>query len=231
MSCAPLPERFAKLCRDAAFCVIALTICTAGSVAAQPVAQPRRTLRPRVDLAAGLTTVRVRELPPRDGVGQGALSVFANAAYLWTPHLATQVEITSQVERFNWDYDYERVVGSRVATITLKHNYEVTRRTVAQLVQLGPRRLVPYFGAGTGIESQTTYDTWYESRVVLGPDAKTVSEFPDSSISRGKADRAIVFVEAGGKMFLASHAYFLVDWKFARNAGAHGMFGLGVRLP
>ncbi len=195
---------------------------------------PRATARPRVELAVGLASVRIRELPPRDHVGQGALSLFASAGYLWTSYLATQVEFTSQVEGFNWDYAHLRVARSGdVTNITLKHNYEASRRTVAQIVHVGPKGLFirPYLGAGVGIESQTTYDTWYDSTksVVLGPNDETVEEIPE--LPRTEADYVIVFGEAGLKMFLGRYAYLLIDWKFIKDAAPRGMFGVGVRLP
>ena len=62
----------------------------------------RGTNQPRVDLGVGLAGVRIRELPPREHVGQGALSLFASGGLFWTPYLLTQVDVTSQVERFGW---------------------------------------------------------------------------------------------------------------------------------
>jgi hypothetical protein len=167
-------------------------------------------------------------LPPRDGDEQGTLSIFASAGYLWTPFLVTQVEITSQAESFNWDYAHQRVAG-RPASITLKHNYRVSRRTVAQLIQFGQRRLRPYLGAGVGIESQTTFDTWYEGGVVLEPDAETVDELPRER--RNTANHVMVFGEAGAKIFLGSRAYMFFDWKYAGYGKGRGMLGAGVQWP
>jgi hypothetical protein len=223
-----------------------LSVCTAQTLTAQSgsqqsptqgqpagVSSQPGTRRSRVDLTAGFADVRVRELPPRDGVGQGALSLFVSAGYLWAPYLVTQVDIASQVEPFNWDYAHERVLAlGRTTNITLKHNYDVRRWTVAQILQLGRRRLQPYLGAGVGVESQTTYDTWYQSNVVLGPDATTVAEFPNASTGEKRVDHLIAFGLVGAKMFVGSHAYLLVDWRFATgDTGGSGMFGVGVRLP
>lgn len=234
-------------------CVIAVTAYSVGTVAAQPAIQPFHAEayqenapptpgampRPRVDLAAGFTIVKIRAVPPCEdfecrksppNVG-GALSFFASAGYFWTPHLITQVEIVSQAERYDWDYADERVVsGSDGAgtTITLKHNYQGSRRSVAQIVQFG-RTFKPFFGVGVGIESQTTYDSWYRGSVV-GPNLKTVNDFP-SELPRTKADYTLVFGAAGFKAFMGSHAYLLLDGKFTNHAAVFVRFGFGVELP
>lgn len=238
--------------RQVALFVLAVTAYSVGTVAAQPAIQPSHaevyqestpltsgaTPRPRVDLAVGLTIVDIRPVPscgdfecrkspPNIG---GAVSYFASAGYFWTPHFITQVEIVSQAEHIDWDYADERVVltGGHDTSITLKHNYVASRRTVAQIVQFG-RKFRPYFGVGAGIESQTTYDSWYESSVV-GPTLKTVNDFPNE-LPRTEENYTIVFGAAGFKAFMGRQAYLLLDGKFTNHAAVLVRFGFGVELP
>lgn len=216
-----------------AFTALFLSTLIPSSVLAQGSAPPtpRATPRPRVDVAVGFTIVRIRELPPRDAEIGGALSFSASVGYLWTPHLITQVEIADQIENYNWDYAHERVVpgyGGDGTSITLKHNYQGGRRTVAQIVQIGPSwPFRPYFGIGVGIESQTTYDSWYVGSVV-GPNLKTVDQFPNE-LPRTEANYVIVFGEAGVKAFLGRHAYVHLDGKYTNHVLV--TFGFGVEFP
>lgn len=235
--------------------VIVVAACSVGTVAAQPASHsahtevyqesapptPQATARPRVDVAVGFTIVNIRAVPPCVDIGctsphrgGGALSYFASAGYFWTPHLITQVEIVSQAEGSGWDYAHQWVVpgrGGGGTGITLKHNYVGGRRTVAQIVQIGGRGwfIRPYVGAGAGIESQTTYDSWYEGGVV-GPNLKTVNEFPNE-LPKKEANFAIVFGEAGVKAFLGRHAYVLLDGKLTNRTDLFVRFGFGVELP
>ena len=64
-----------------AFTALFLSTLTSSSVVAQgspPPQAPRTAPRPRVDVAAGFTSVRIRELPPRDSELGAALSFFAS---------------------------------------------------------------------------------------------------------------------------------------------------------
>lgn len=189
------------------------------------------TSEPRVELGVGLAGVRIRELPPREHVGQGVLSLSASGGYLWTPYLLTQVDVTSQVERFGWDYEHVRLVTpSRSTSLTLAHGYRASRWAVAQLVLFGRARVQPYAGAGVAVESQTTEDSWYESGVILGPGAREVSDTPQARPDKEK--HTVVFGEVGVKLFVTRRTALLVDWRFSPgDSNGSGMFGLSLRLP
>ena len=242
--------------RRTALFVIALACCGA-SIAAQSAidssysrayqesapAASRATHHPRIDVAAGMTSVNLRKLPADSDVGGYPAGFFASGAFFWTRYLVTQVEIVSQAEKWNPDYALEYVVrpagGERfeLKTVILKHNYSAGRRTVAQIVQIGRELFIrPYFGAGVGIETQTIRDSRQESSRVLQPgeigppNAKTVDELPTEFPSPQGTDDAIVFAQAGAKVFAGRRAYFLVDWKFSNADTALIRLGFGVEL-
>ncbi len=207
-----------------------------------PPAPQHQTRHPRLDATVGITAVNIRKLPADNHVGGLPAGIFASAAYFWTPHLATQVELESSVETWNPDYAWEYVVrpvlGGRFEekSITLKHNYVGGRRTMAQLVQVGTKTFRPYFGAGVGIETQTVGDSRSEwSRVLLEgepvhPNAKAVGEFPTQFPSPTETRYVIAFAQVGLKVFAGRRSYFLIDWKLMNANLATMRVGCGVEL-
>jgi hypothetical protein len=186
--------------------------------------------------------VNLRKLPVDSDVGGVPAGFFVSAGFFWTRHLVTQVEFVSQVEDWDPDYASENIVrpmgaqGFEVTTVLLKHSYVGSRWAVAQIVQIGTKKIRPYFGAGAGIEVQSIQDSRHGWSQILQPGqspptgAKTVDEFPTEFPPATKTRHAVAFGQAGVKIFVAQRAYLLVDWKFMHTGAAPMRLGFGLEF-
>jgi len=153
---------------------------------------------------------------------------------------ATSVQGARQTDGVRSDI-YDRVTvatPSFTDDVTVRHNYEVTRLSVAQVLQFRPRRVFrPYVGVTLGLDRETHYDDRIDSigaalseverAAAIGAGLAVAADPYPAAFPRRTRARLHVAARVGAKVYIPRRVFVLIEGAVGTRTGP-ARLGLGI---
>jgi hypothetical protein len=200
----------------------------------------------KVDLEGGRYPTHVAERPPSRRTVSSLIAVgFYRRGGLKTEIeygtlVASSVQGARQTDGVRSDI-YDRLTvatPSFTDEVTVRHNYEVTRLSVGQVLQFRPHRVLrPYVGVTFGLDRETHYDDRIDSigaamseverAAAIGAGLAVAADPYPAAFPRRTKAHLHVAARIGAKVYIPRRVFVLVEAAAGTRTGP-GRLGLGI---